>query len=151
MNITYRKFKAADKKIIAELMKSLTIEDPEGKPSSPKKINRTFTRLLNHPDNGVIMVLADGAKIIGYGILINFWSNEHGGNILNINELYIKSDYRGKGIGTKFIQYLIHNKFNNCVAVQLETLPANKKAKQLYERIGFKLSSNYHFEYDFEK
>jgi len=125
-------------------------EDPEGKPIFDVKINRTFNELTKHPDKGNIMIIEADSKIIGYGILINFWSNEYGGNILDIDELYIKSNYRGKGIGSKFIQYLIDNKFNNSVAVRLETMPSNNKARQLYERIGLKLSQSNHFIYDFE-
>lgn len=90
-------------------------EDPEGKPVFDEKINRTFNKLTKHPDKGTIMITETDSKIIGYSILINFWSNEHGGNILDIDELYIKSNYRGKEIGSKLIQYLINNKFNNSV------------------------------------
>lgn len=150
MNITYRQFKTSDKKTVVELIKSLCREDPEGKPVFNEKINKTFNELTKHPDKGTIMIVEVDSKIIGYSILINFWSNEYGGNILDIDELYIKSDYRGKGIGSKFIQYLIDNKFNNSVAVRLETMPSNNKARQLYERIGFKLSQSNHFIYDFE-
>jgi len=151
MNITYRQFKNSDKKIVAELMKSLAAEDSECKPSSNLKIDKTFTELSNHPDKGTIIVLEDGVKIVGYSILINFWSNEYGGNILEIDELYIKSDYRKRGIGTNFIQYLIANKFSNCVAVELETMPSNNRASQLYKRIGFKSSQNNHFIYNFRR
>lgn len=151
MNITYRQFKASDKKIVAELMRSLATEDSEGKSSSPEKIDRTFNELSNHPDKGTILVLLDKDEIIGYSILINFWSNEYGGNILDIDELYIKSTHRGTGIGTKFIQYLIDNKFSNSVAVQLQTMLSNKRARQLYERIGFKLSQSNYFIYDFDE
>lgn len=129
MNITYRQFKTSDKKAVVELIKSLYREDPEGKLIFDEKINRTFNELTKHPDNGTIMIIEADSKIIGYNILINFWSNEHGGNILDIDELYIKSNYRGKGIGSKFIQYLIDNKFNNSVAVRLETMPSNNKVR----------------------
>ena len=151
MNIIYRQCKTSDKKTIVELIKSLYQEDSAGKPIFDEKINRTFNELTKYPGKGTIMIIEADAKIIGYGILINFWSNEYGGNILNLDELYIKYDYREKGIGTKFIQYLIDNKLNNCVAMQLETTPFNDKAKRLYERAGFKLSQSNRFIYDFKE
>ena len=150
MNITYRQFKTSDKETVTELIQALAIEDPEGKPYTLEKIHRTFDELTNHQDKGTILVILDNEEIIGYSILINFWSNEYGGNILDIDELYIKPSHRGKGIGTKFIKYLIDNKFSNSVAVQLETMPSNDRALQLYERIGFKLSQSSHLIYDFE-
>jgi len=151
MNITYRNFKLSDKKYVAKLIKLLYLEDPEGKPATDDNINRTFKELTSHHDKGTIMVIEDGLTIIGYAILVNFWSNEYGGNILNLDELYILKKYRSQGVGTKFTQYLIDNKFNNSVAVQLETMPSNEKARQLYERIGFKLSQSNHFIYDLKE
>lgn len=151
MNATYRQFKTSDSKHVAELIKSLYQEDPEGKPATDQNISKTFETLTNHPDKGVIIVIEDNNNIIGYCILINFWSNEYGGNILDIDELYISSYYRGQGIGTKFIQYLIDNKFNNSVAIQIETTPSNPKARGLYERIGFKLSLNDRLMYEIDE
>jgi GNAT superfamily N-acetyltransferase len=148
MTVIYRQFKASDRKIITEFIKSLYQESPEGKPASDKKINKTFDELANYRDKGTILVIAADHQVIRYSILINFWSNEYGGNIINIDEIYIKEDFRGRGIGTKFIQYLINNKLNNSVALELEVMPSNKRARQLYERIGFKLSQNNHFVYD---
>lgn len=120
MNTTYKQFETSDKKAVVELVKSLYRDDPEGKPVFDEKINRTFNELTKHPDKGTIMIIEADSKTIGYSILINSWSNEYGGNILDIDELYIKSNYRRKEIGSKFIQYLIDNKFNNSVAVRFD-------------------------------
>ena len=79
MNITYRQFRTSDKKTVVELIKSLYREDPEGKPVFDEKINKTFNQLTKHPDKGTIMIVEVDSKIIGYSILINFWSNEYGG------------------------------------------------------------------------
>lgn len=142
MQIKYRQFKTSDSEIVAELIQNLYQEDPGGKPMSNKKIQNTFDTLLHHPDKGTIIVLENAGEIIGYAILINFWSNEFGGNILNVDELYIKKGLRGKGIGSGFIKYLIEDKFGRCVALQLEVTPGNKKARKLYESLGFKLHKN---------
>ena len=142
MKVKNRKFKTADSKIVAELIKNLYLEDPGGKPMSLQKIQNTFDALLQHPDRGTIMILEYEGKIIGYAILINFWSNEFGGNILNIDELYIKQGFRSRGIGTNFIKYLVDNKFGNSVAMQLEVTPENNPARKLYERLGFNIHKN---------
>ncbi len=151
MDIKYRQFKTSDKKNVSELIKCLYIEDSEGKPISDEKINKTFNELLKYPEKGSIIVIEEEETMIGYCILINFWSNEDGGNILNINELYIEPDYRGNKIATNFIRYLIENRCSNAVALQLEVKLSNIKAKILYERIGFKLSKSKYFTYDFKE
>jgi GNAT superfamily N-acetyltransferase len=150
MNITYRQFISVDKKAVAELIKALYREDSEGKPISNEQINKTIKELLNHPEKGTILLIEKDGEIIGYSILVNFCSNEYGGNILDIDELFIKPEFCGKGIGTRFIKYLVKNKFSNSVAVRLEVMPSNKKALQLYERMGFISSENKHLTYELD-
>jgi len=142
MNIRYRQFKAADSETVAGLIRNLYMEDPSDRPMLPQKIQATFDSLTRHPDRGCIMILEYENGIVGYSIIINFWSNEFGGNVSFIDELYIKKEFRGKGIGTDFIKYLAENKFGDAVALRLEVTPDNKKARKLYESIGFKPHKN---------
>lgn len=149
MDIKYRKFKTSDSEAVAELIQNLYREDPGGKPMLPQKIQKTFDSLTQHPDRGTIMVLENEGEVIGYAILINFWSNEFGGNIVDIDELYIKKEFRSQGIGTNFIKYLAENKFGNSVALQLEVTSGNVKARKLYESLGFKLHKNNTYDLEF--
>lgn len=142
MDIKYRPFKTSDSKVVAKLIHALYQEVPGGKQMTPQKIQNSFDSLTKHPDRGTIMVVEHEREIIGYAILINFWSNEFGGNITAIDELYLKKEFRSQGIGTNFIKYLAEKKFGNSVALELEVIPANKKARELYERLGFKLDKN---------
>jgi ribosomal protein S18 acetylase RimI-like enzyme len=141
-SITYRLFQPKDKKILTELIKNLYKEDPNEKPASLRNIKKTFDTLAKHPDKGAILVIINNKKVIGYAIIINFWSNEFGGNIAHIDEFYIQKDFRSQGIGTNFIKNLIKKKFNKSVALQLEVTPGNKKARSLYEKLGFKKEKN---------
>lgn len=142
MNIKYRQFRPSDGEVVAELIQDLYQQDPSDRPMLPQKITATFDSLTSHPDRGCILVIEHENEIAGYSIIINFWSNEFGGNVSFIDELYIKKEFRAKGIGTDFIKYLAENKFGNAVALRLEVTPQNKKARKLYESIGFKLHKN---------
>lgn len=133
MDIKYRKFKTSDSKVVAEFIQNLYREDSGGKPMLPQKIQNTFNSLTSHPDRGTIMIIEHAEEVIGYSILINFWSNEYGGNIVDIDELYIKKEFRSQGIGTNFIKHLVENKFGNLVALQLEVTPGNTRARKLNE------------------
>jgi len=143
MNVKYRQFKTSDSEAVAEMIMNLYREDPSDRPMQAQKITDTFDSLTGHPDRGCILVLEHENEIAGYSIIINFWSNEFGGNVSFIDELYIKKEFRGKGIGTNFIKYLAENKFGNAVALRLEVTPDNKKARKLYESIGFKPHKNH--------
>ncbi len=142
MNIEYRKFKNSDSDSAAELIQALYREDPSDRPIILPQIKKTFERLCRHPELGCIMIIECGGEIAGYSILINFWSNEFGGNVCFIDELYVKKEFRGKGIAGGFIKYLAEVKFADSVALRLEVTPANKSARKLYEKLGFKPHKN---------
>jgi len=142
MDIKYRQFKIQDSEVVAELIQDLYREDPSDRPMLPQKIAKTFDSLTRHPELGCIMIFEYENEIVGYSIIINFWSNEFGGNIGFIDELYVKKEFRCKSIGTNFIKYLAENKFGGAVALRLEVTPDNKKARKLYESIGFKPHKN---------
>ncbi len=142
MKFTCRPIEATDEEETFEMIENLYKEDPVNKPMTKEKIRNTFITLRSLPDKGCIMVIEIDYKIAGYSILINFHSNEFGGNIVFIDELYVKEEFRSKGIGTNFIRYLKDTKFGNAVALQLEVTPGNTKARKLYESLGFQLHKN---------
>ncbi|MCC6711077.1 MAG: GNAT family N-acetyltransferase [Candidatus Pacebacteria bacterium] len=141
-NISYHRYQVEFKQKLIELIMNLYQEDQCGKPMSLEKIELTLKNLNKNPSMGEIILIKNDQQIIGYSILINFWSNEYGGNILTIDELYIEPNYRSKKIGTNFINYLKNTKYNQAVALQLETTPTNLRANSLYKNLGFEPAEN---------
>jgi len=115
---------------------------------SDQKIKKTFSALTADPGKGEIIVIEKSKIIAGYALLVNFWSNEWGGNVLFLDEIYLKPEFRGQGIGRNFIGYLIEKKYNRSTAIQLEVAPTNKKARALYVDIGFKPYQNEYLLYN---
>lgn len=128
---------------LQEMVFSLYREDPEGEAMNEEKITRTIAETEKNPDKVSIYMLKRNEKTIGYAILVNFWSNEYGGNILTIDELYVKTEYRGQGAGTEFFSFV--EDLKNKTALQLETTPSNQKAYNFYTRLGFVPDENTHF------
>ena len=149
MKIRYRQFTLGDKKIITRLMKDFYKEVPGIRGITDDKIKRTFLALAADPGKGKILVIEKGKIIVGYALLANFWSNEWGGNVLFLDEIYLKPEFRGQGIGRSFINYLIEKKYNHATAIQLEVASNNKKARALYADIGFKPYQNEYLLYSF--
>ena len=73
--------------------------------------------------------------IAGYGLIAKTFSQEAGGIVIWIEEIYVKEDYRNKGLGSEFIEYVKDN--IPAKRYRLETEPENLKAQQLYKRHGF--------------
>ena len=118
-------------------------EDPSTKQISDKKISKTFRKLRDKPDKGKIVIFEDEKELVGYAILIPYWSNEYGGNILHIDELYVKADYRDRGVATSFLKQLVRRN-HDAVALQLEVTPSNTRALNYYQKLGFRKTKNSH-------
>ena len=125
------------------MIHELSYEDPSTELITDKKISLTIRELSKNPNRGRIVVFEEGKAVIGYAILIPYWSNEYGGNVLHIDELYVKPEHRGRGIATRFIKQILRSK-QGTVAFQLEVTPTNTRAKNYYGKLGFRKSRNLH-------
>ena len=79
--------------------------------------------------------------VVGYALLVSFWSNEYGGEICAIDELYVKPSHRSRGVSTSLFDEVIGDRMlwpGHPVALELEVTPDNDRARALYERLGFR-------------
>ena len=88
----------------------------------------------NNPFIRLYIIEFNGVKA-GYAAIAVTFTTEGGGNTLWLDELYIKSEYRGKGLGRKLIAFLKEDK--NVKRIRLEITPENIRAKKLYLSEGF--------------
>ena len=139
----FRQVKRADYSELRGMIHELYREDPSTKQISDKKISKTFRKLRDKPDKGKIVIFEDEKELVGYAILIPYWSNEYGGNILHIDELYVKADYRDRGVATSFLKQLVRRN-HDAVALQLEVTPSNTRALNYYQKLGFRKTKNSH-------
>ena len=65
------------------------------------------------------------------------FSQEAGGVSVTVEEIYIEEEYRNRGIGTQFFEYMKENV--KAARYRIEVEPDNEKAKALYERMGFEV------------
>jgi ribosomal protein S18 acetylase RimI-like enzyme len=136
----YRPLLPADLPFFMRLVTSYYREDLPERSITPDRILATVKELVRHKDRGSVLLFEKGETLIGYCILINYWSNEHGGNLLVIDELYVVPEERSRGIETDFLDLLQKVAPRDCVAVQLEVERGNKKLMRLYEQLGFQKS-----------
>jgi len=131
---------------LKEMIFELYNEDPEGMPITEEKIIKTVNESIRHPEKVQIIMIHCGNSNIGYGIITFLWSNEYGGDVINIDELFITEEYRNQRAATEFFEYLFEV-YKNVVLFELEVTPSNKGALRLYENLGFKSSANTHMIY----
>jgi len=74
-------------------------------------------------------------ETLGYGMLAKSFSTEFGKPCIWIEDLYIKEEHRGLGIGSNFFKF-IEEKYPGCI-FRLEAEEENKIAIHVYKKAGF--------------
>ena len=138
MDVKFRPFNHNDSSELREMIFSLYSEDPDGGKVKEENISGTIRELTANSHKGTITIFETEGEVIGYAILIFFWSNEYGGDILHIDEIYVKPSWRGKGIASDFI----NGYMDKVKAIWLEVIPTNEKAMRFYKKLGFKETKN---------
>jgi ribosomal protein S18 acetylase RimI-like enzyme len=131
-----------DQADVRQMIKALYDEDPDGDQMHDEHIDRTFQYLTKNPQHGEVLVLWVNEVIAGYTILIPFWSNEYGGKLLIMDELYIKPEFRSRQLGSKLINFLAQTRHQGSRAIFLEVAPYNLRAYLFYLRNGFTEGKN---------
>ena len=73
----------------------------------------------------------------GYGLVSLTYSNEAGGLVVWLEELYIRDFARGFGLGTELIGYIETQYRDQAVRFRLEVEEENHAAVRLYRRKGY--------------
>ena len=144
MDSQFRSCTEADLLIVQNHVLSLYSKDPNYLEMTPDKIQNTFQEFTLRPEKGRIIVFEIDNTIVGYAILVFFWSNEFGGDVIEVDELFVQSNYRNRGIGKTFLHWL-EETWQGAVAFALQTTPTNDRAIAFYKRMGFSVSKNFHF------
>jgi GNAT superfamily N-acetyltransferase len=122
---------------VLRMMGELYETDQPGLNVNPEKFPLTIDRLLAEPSRGRIVLPMQDAAPCGYALLIPFWSNEWGGTVLLLDELFVLEEFRGRGIGKAFLALLERERPFDAIVLALEVSPRNTRARALYESMGF--------------
>lgn len=77
----------------------------------------------------------ENGQIQGYAMAAKSFSTEFGRPCIWVEDLYIKEDFRGTGIGSLFLEF-IEKKYPEAV-LRLEVEEENGRAVKVYEKNGF--------------
>jgi GNAT superfamily N-acetyltransferase len=122
---------------VVAMMRLLYEEDKPASEVDYARFPSTIDYLVSNPCAGKVVLFRSGHKLTGYALLVPYWSNELGGTLLCIDELFVISDCRSRGIGRRFFRYLEQQRPYGPVALALGVSPENHRARRLYESLGF--------------
>ena len=127
---------------IVAMMRGLYAEDEPASAVDPERFPLTIDFFLREPGRGRIVLFRESGALRGYAILVPIWSNEFGGTMLLLDELFVLPEARNRGIAKGFLAWVAEGKPFDAIGIALEVSPGNKDARRLYESLGFSVRHN---------
>lgn len=80
-------------------------------------------------------VFMEGDTVLGYSMAAKSYSTEFGKNCIWLEDIYLKPEHRGKGVGSAFLAFM-RQKYPDAL-LRLEVEEENAGAVRLYRENGF--------------
>lgn len=142
--VSFRSCVCTDLNRVQNFVEQLYTTEPGERKTHPD-IQLTFAEFECRPEKGEIIVFEQSNELIGYAILVFFWSNEFGGDIIEVDEMVIEQKSRSRGIGPAFFNWLEQGAAYSCVGYALQTSAENEAAKKLSKKMGFLPAQNQYY------
>lgn len=132
-----RRYEASDRRTVTEML-----DEFYHSPAVLHPIPRAhFEKTLNEAEAGNpcvrLYLIENGGQTAGYALLALTFSNEAGGDVVWLDEIYIRPEFQGKGLGNEFFDFF-EKEFASAARLRLEVEADNDGAVRLYERRGFR-------------
>ncbi len=108
--------------------------------STPRcEIAAAVEGMLARPSRGFILLATLGDAPIGVAYVSFVWTLEYGGRSAWLEELYVRPEHRGRGVGRRLLAAAIGRaRAAGCAAIDLEVDRGHPRASHLYDREGFR-------------
>lgn len=133
-----RKVEAKDRAVFLELADQFWHTPAVHQPIERSHHEKTFDLLMEGTPFAAAHLIEYQGKVVGYGLLAFTYSNEAGGNAVWLEELFVRPEFQGMGLGRDYILF-VHEEYGDWAArFRLEIDSRNKGAAKLYERHGYR-------------
>lgn len=110
----------------------------ENVPQPGEAVLDALRRLLVNEQLGKAFLVREGDAVVAYLVLTASYSLEYGGDTLLVDELFVRDDRRGLGLGSMLLDAgESYAAARGIRALLLEVGTGNKDAHRLYERRGY--------------
>ncbi len=135
MSQTIRAMKAEDKQCVIEMMNVFYASPAVSSNGSEEIFRNDVENCVGECPYVEGYIFQDAKEIQGYAMIAKSFSTEFGRPCIWIEDLYIKQEYRGRGTGSIFLNY-IQSKYPDAV-LRLEVEEENEGAVRLYGKYGY--------------
>lgn len=134
-----RKLTEKDRDLYIEMAKEFYSSDAVLHPIPENYFVRTVDEALRSDRYAEIFLFDWEGEAAGYALTAKTFSQEAGGPVWWIEEIYIREQFRSKGLGSAFFDYIHREKGNEAARFRLEVEEDNKRAIALYEKLGYEV------------
>lgn len=97
----------------------------------------TFARCLAGDAFVRGLILESGGRPAGYALLSFTYSNEAGGLVVLLEEIYVLPEFQGKGLGRELFGFVEAEYAEQARRFRLEVTRCNERAISLYRHLGY--------------
>ena len=110
-----------------------------GVDASTERLSDLVEAVVANPDRGFVLLARVNERIVGVAYAATILSAEHSGLVAWLEEVYVATSYRSRGIGSALLDAVLERAHEaGVVAVDLEVDASHNRAESLYRRMGFR-------------
>jgi GNAT superfamily N-acetyltransferase len=110
-----------------------------GVDASAEQLSRVLENVVADAGRGFVLLARDDRRIVGIAYVATILSAEHCGLVAWLEELYVTSSLRSRGIGRALMTAILERaRETGIVAIDLEIDAGHSRAESLYRRFGFR-------------
>ena len=134
--ILFEHFKKENYDTLLKMMREFYTSDAVDHPVPDEIVTKLLDDILSG-EYGIRGVEAYyDKKLVGFGIITSYYASEVAGITIQLEDLFIKEEYRSKGIAKSYFKQVMEN-HPEAVRFRLEVCASNTKAIDLYKLMGF--------------
>ncbi|MFV0496843.1 MAG: GNAT family N-acetyltransferase [Candidatus Fimivivens sp.] len=133
-----RKVTPSDRETYVGLAQKFYNSDAVDHDIPTKYIEATFDELMRADIYAEGYLMTHDGKAVGYALIAKTFSCEGGGLTVWVEEVFILPEYRSLGLGKALFAVLEERYSGSLARMRLEIAPDNRRAKNLYQRLGFR-------------
>lgn len=133
-----RKIKPGDRGIYIALVQQFYSSDAVQHAIPRAHIEATFEEMMQSDVYAEGYIATHDGQPAGYALIAKTFSCEGGGLTVWIEEAFILPEYRSLGLGSELFSAIEAEYGQTLARMRLEIEPGNKRAKNLYQKLGFK-------------
>ena len=128
----------ADKTIFLEMAEKFYSSEAVAHSINRRIIEATFDAAASKSPFIRAFIIEDNAIPVGFGLVSTSFATEVGGQSVLLEDLYLDETCRGKGLGSKFMQF-IEQEYPCAKRFRLEVAKDNTRAIDLYRKLGYEV------------